>query len=250
MADPNRWDSWRDSDKLALPVILLVEDDPDIREMMCTLLDLADFAVVACDTAERGLDALREQSFDLVLTDYALPTHTGLWLLETAEAEGLLQDTPVLVVTAHPEVKACPYEIIQKPFDLDELVDRVRQRLEGDRGGIPRRAAAAPPQSRGSSGGASGCPDPVELILYVDANSPKADAAVSQMQRVLERFNSRKVKVTVCPLPESAKCAVAEAPPGATAPIRRQVSARTLILGHITHPEILLELLTDCDIEQ
>jgi len=248
--DPHRWDSWREADRLALPVILLVEDDPDIREMMCTLLDLAGFAVVACDTAERGLDALREQEFDLVLTDYALPSHTGVWLLETAEAEGLLQDTPVLVVTAHPDVKACPYEIIQKPFDLDELVERVRQRLEGHRPGVPRRPAAAAPDSRGSSGGGAGCPEPVELILYVNANSPKAEAAVSQMQRVLERFNSRRVTVTVCPLPESANCEVAEASPGAAAPIRRQVSARTLILGHITHPEILLELLTDCDIDQ
>jgi hypothetical protein len=69
------------------------------------------------------------------------------------------------------------------------------------------------------------------------------------MRRVLERFNSHKVTVTVCPLPESTSCAVADSSPGATAPVRQQVSARTLILGHITHPEILLELLSDCDID-
>ena len=64
------------------------------------------------------------------------------------------------------------------------------------------------------------------------------------MRRVLERFNSQKVTVTVCPLPEAASCEVAS--PDAVGPTR-QVSARTLILGHITHPEILLEMLADCN---
>ena len=63
---------------------------------------MAGFAVVACDTAECGLNALREQEFDLVLTDYALPRQSGLWLLQEAESEGLIQGTPVLIVTAHP----------------------------------------------------------------------------------------------------------------------------------------------------
>lgn len=101
------------------------------------------------------------------------------------------------------------------------------------------------PARRNGSGPAS--PEPVELVLYVNANSPKADAAVLQMRRALERFNSHKVTVTVCPLPDAASCAVAATSQEAGAP--RQNSARTLILGHITHPEILLEMLTDCDFD-
>lgn len=247
--DVTPWGYSTVADRLAQPMILLVEDDRDVREMLTTMLEMAGFGIVACDCAEPALDALREQEFDLVLTDYALPRHSGAWLLRTAEAEGLLQGTPALIVTAHPQVEdEEAYEVIRKPFDLDELVGRVRHRLAGDKAGRPRRPTAAGPDSRSSSGGGPSSPEPVELILYVNANSPKAEAAVSQMRKVLERFNSQKVTVTVCPLPESASCAVAAAE-GPTAPIRQRVSARTLILGHISHPDILLELLADGDID-
>ena len=243
------WGYSPDADRLALPTILLVEDDRDARDMISSIFEIAGFAVVACDCAEPALDALREQEFDLILTDYALPRHSGLWLLRTAEAEGLLQGTPALIVTAHPRIEdEEAYEVIRKPFDLDELVQRVRLRLESDKAGRPRRTAPTPAASRDSSGSGPAAPDPVELILYVNANSPKADAAVEQMRRVLERFNSQKVTVTVCPLPEAANCAVAAASPDPAVPVR-QASARTLILGHITHPEILLEMLRDCDFD-
>jgi len=248
--DVTPWGYSSDADRLAQPMILLVEDDRDARDMTSSMLEMAGFGVVACDCCEPALDALREQEFDLILTDYALPRHSGLWLLRTAEAEGLLQGTPVLIITAHPRIEdEEAYEVIRKPFDLDELVERVRLRLESEKAGRPRRSAPAAAESRGSSGGGPASPEPVELILYVNSNSPKAEAAVSQMRRVLERFNSRKVTVTVCPLPEAASCAVAATSPDGATPIRQQVSARTLILGHITHPEILLELLTDCDID-
>ena len=90
-------------------------------------------------------------------------------------------------------------------------------------------------------------PEPVELILYVSANSPTADEAVAKMRGVLERFNSPKVKLTVCPLPNGDGSAAASEP--ARIAIRQRGTIRTLILGHVTHPEILLELLTDCDFD-
>ena len=41
--------------------ILIVEDDPDIRELLSTLLEMAGYTTTACATAEHGLNALREQ---------------------------------------------------------------------------------------------------------------------------------------------------------------------------------------------
>src|SRR5690349_1036151 len=131
--NPTPWDFSSSTDSLAQSAILVVEDDRDIRDMIATLLELAGFKVVACETAECGLNALREAEFDLILTDYALPRQSGLWLLENAEAEGLIKGTPVMIVTAHPHVeRASGYEVIHKPFDLDELVERVRYRVEGE----------------------------------------------------------------------------------------------------------------------
>lgn len=249
--DPRRWDAWRNADQLARPAILLVEDDKDIRDMMGTLLDLAGFAAVACDTAESGLNALREQTFDLVLTDYALPGCSGGWLLETAEAEGLLEDTPVLIVTANPDVTlARPYEIIQKPFDLDDLVERIRQRMEGD--GPRRRRAPSLPQNGSGPGDHPDRPEPVELILYASSRSARAAAAVEHLRKVLAKFNSSQVKLTVCELPGGASDACGAADGAALPPtlVRGTPGARTFILGHITNPELVLELLADCETEK
>ena len=235
-------------DHLAQPVVLLVEDDPDIREMMATLLDMAGFTVVSCDTAECGLNALREQAFDFVLTDYALPRKSGLWLLQEAESEGLIQGTPVLIVTAHPHVDgATNYEIIHKPFDLDELVDRVRRRMESTGGGSrKKRPAVSSRGNSGADGGPPACPEPVELILYVSSQSPRSHAAVRNIKQVLERFHSSRVKLTVCDLAANPNAGIEDSVAFTPTLVRKTPGPRTFILGHITSPELLLELLADC----
>lgn len=248
------WDYSMNEDRLALQTVLLVEDDRDIREMMETLLDMSGFAVVSCDTAECGLNALREQEFDLILTDYALPRQSGLWLLQEAEGEGLIQGTPVLIVTAHPHVQTnAGYEVIQKPFDLDELIERVRQRMEGA-DSPRRRRASLPPSSRPGSltdglggGDPAGCPDPVELILYISSRSPRSSAAVKTIKKVLERYSSSRVRLTVCNLSEDPSAGAEDAVAFTPTLVRRSPGPRTFILGHITSPELLLELLADCE---
>jgi CheY-like chemotaxis protein len=231
--------------------LLLVEDDRDIREMLSTLLDMAGFGVVACDSAEAGLYALREKDFDLVLTDYALPCHSGTWLLQHAEAEGLLADTPSLIVTGHPDVdEDDEYEVIRKPFDLDDLVARVRYRLEA---GKATRARRSPVPKEGNHGDATGgggggsCPEPIELVLYVSSSSAKTEKALESIREVLARFKAPRVTLTVHSLSPTAAGAVVESPEGPVAIRPKSVAARTLILGHITNPELLLELLAECD---
>jgi CheY-like chemotaxis protein len=243
------WDQSMAEDHFAASTVLVVEDDPDIREMVSTLLGMAGFAVVACENAECALNALREQQFDLLLTDYALPRHSGLWLLENAEAEGLIQGTPVLIVTAHPNVEGTSaYEVIQKPFDLDDLIERVRYRVEGEG---PRRRRAALTSRDGDKGDMGGrvpdCPDPVELILYISAQSPRSFAAVKNVKKALERFNSSRVKLTVCDLSANPTAGVADSVAFTPTLVRRTPGPRTFILGHIANPDLLLELLADCE---
>jgi len=243
---PNPWSYDRDQDTLAQSTVLVVEDERDIRDMMAMLLEMAGFGVVACDTAEAALNALREQEFDLILTDYALPRQSGLWMLKEAETEGLILGTPVLIVTAHPDVQAGPaYEVIQKPFDLDELIERVRRRMEGS-GPRRRRAPMVPPPHSHGMGGTPDCPDPVELILYVSSRSPRSFAAVRNIRKVLERFNSSRVKLTVCDLSQDPNAGIEDAIAFTPTLVRRTPGPRTFILGHITSPELLLELLADC----
>lgn len=221
--------------------------------MMSTLLDLAGFACVVCDSAEAGLTALREQPVDLILTDYALPVHTGIWLLERAEAEGLIQGTPVMIVTAHPDpTGASTYEIVQKPFDLDDLINRVKRRM-GERG--QRRSKSGSTRPSNNSGERDHqrdpeCPEPVELILYVSSHSRGSAEAIKNIQKVLSRFNAERVKLTVCDLSvhtaKGAEHRVAFTP----TLVRHSPAPRTCILGHLTNPELVLELLSDCELEE
>ena len=234
--------------------LLLVEDDRDIREMLSTLLDMAGFGVVACDSAEAGLYALREKDFDLVLTDYALPRHSGTWLLQHAEAEGLLADTPSLIVTAHPHVEdEDEYEVIRKPFDLDDLIARVRYRVEGSKANrarlssVPKEGNHGDATGGGGGGGGGACPEPIELVLYVSSNSRETEQALESIREVLARFKAPRVMLTVHPLPSMGPGAVVESHEGPVVVRPKNVAARTLILGHITNPELLLELLAECD---
>jgi DNA-binding NtrC family response regulator len=223
------------------PAILVVEDDTDIREMMATLFGMSGFNVFPCESAEGGLKALREREFDLILTDYALPRQSGLWLLEEAKTEGLIDDTPVLIVTAHPDVNdKAPYEVIQKPFDLDDLIERVRRRVEGadSRGPKPPRITMPVETGHGLRGGTPGCPESIELIVYVSAQSPRSSAAVRKIRKALERFTSSRLTLTVRDVSDSL--------PPVPASVSRPLCPRTFILGHATNPEPLLELLADC----
>lgn len=227
--------------------ILLVEDDPDIRDLLSTMLELAGFETTSCATAEAALEELREQGFDLVLTDYMLPNRTGAWLLEQAAAEGLLDATPALVVTAHPNPPdVTGYEVIPKPFDLDDLVSKVRSRLDVAAPRRPRLPLANGPLPRSSDGQEMDCPDPIELILYVSAHSVRSATAVENIKRALARFESSRVKLTICDLSEDPHLGREDAVAFTPTLVKRSPGPRTFILGHITNPNVVLEMLEGC----
>src|SRR4029077_2273111 len=209
-ADPIPWPYGEDSDRLALPNVLVVEDDRDIRDMLSALLDMSGYAVRACATAEEALDALREEAFDLMLTDYALPGRTGLWLIEQAAAEGLKEATPVMMMTAHPHVAAAgDYEVIYKPFDVDDLIERIRRRTEHAK---PPRRQSLPANGMGSFSDGSGPSnsEPVELVLYVNAKSPQSAAVVHRLRKALAQLNSSRAKLTICEVSEDQSTASLE----------------------------------------
>ncbi len=81
------------------------------------------------------------------------------------------------------------------------------------------------------------CPDPVELVLYVSAESPGPAHAIRNIKRALSRYRSDRVTLTICD------------PAKDLALVKRSAGPRTFILGHITNSELLIELLDGCDIE-
>ena len=237
--------------------ILVVEDDDDIRDLLVTLLEMAGYTVTACATAEHGLNELREGMFDFVLTDYALPNRTGGWLLHQAESEGLLDATPALVVTAHPHTADLNgFDVFHKPFDLDDLVAHVRQRLDGgdSKPSANRVVRRAQSKGHGNGGNHDGrnhheCPEPIELILYVSADSPRSANAINNIKRVLSRYRSDKVRLTICDLAQNPTMGNADGIAFTPTLVKRSPGPRTYILGHITNPDVLIELLDGCDLD-
>ena len=245
------WLKTQSQDTFAGAGVLVVEDDADIRDLIVTLLQLAGYAVTACSSAEDALEALREEAFDFVLTDYCLPHRTGGWLLNQARGEGLLDATPALVVTAHPNPPDLGgFEVVRKPFDLDHLVTHVRQRLEGVEG----RRVNVSGARRSSSGrpgddGRADCPGPVELILYVSAESPRSANAINNIRSVLSRYRSDKVSLTICDLAKNPALGAEDSIAFTPTLVKRSPGPRTFILGHMSNPDVLVELLEGCELE-
>ena len=110
--------------------ILLVEDETLVRLATSTTLTQAGFRVIEAAGGAEALEILaREPNLDVMVTDYAMPGMTGLELARALRAKR--PDIPVLMVTGYAEMpKGSPMvngtEILQKPYQADALVRRIR----------------------------------------------------------------------------------------------------------------------------
>jgi CheY-like chemotaxis protein len=106
--------------------LLYVEDNRDLREMLSTLLAGEGYQVDVAACADEGLERLRARRFNLVISDYALPDHTGTWMLREAAASGLLDRTETLIVTANADPEdAGSTPVLHKPLQVDRLLEHV-----------------------------------------------------------------------------------------------------------------------------
>lgn len=114
--------------------LLLVEDDPMIGEAVQDLLRAEHYAVDWARDGDAADTALRTQPYDLVLLDLGLPKRDGLAMLRDLRTRK--DRTPVLVATARDAVAqriegldAGADDYVLKPYDLDELLARIRALL-------------------------------------------------------------------------------------------------------------------------
>lgn len=114
--------------------ILVVDDDMAMREMMALALRKEGFDVSVADTSSAANKKLESDTFDLVVTDIYLGDGTGLDLLEVSRR--VQPDARVILVTAHGTVETATsaqrlgvFDYLAKPFEVDDLVARVRAAL-------------------------------------------------------------------------------------------------------------------------
>jgi DNA-binding response OmpR family regulator len=117
-----------------VPHVLLIEDDPRIREIVERGLGARGFVVSSAPDGDAGLDLVRKLDVDLVLLDLMLPGRAGLEVLE--DIRQARPRVPVIAVTALDStgskvggLDAGADDYVTKPFSVDELAARIRARL-------------------------------------------------------------------------------------------------------------------------
>ncbi len=123
--------------------ILVVDDFSTMRRIVKNILRQIGYSNI--DEAEDGngaLSKLRQDKYDLVISDWNMPNMTGLDLLKAIRADGNLNGIPVLMVTAESKkenvVEAIKYGVnnyVVKPFTADILKNKIEKIFDGKSGG-------------------------------------------------------------------------------------------------------------------
>ena len=113
------------------PKILIVDDEPNIRDLLTTSLRFAGFAVRAVATGAQTISAVLEEEPDLILLDVMLPDINGFGVTKRLRASGYT--CPILFLTAkdttEDKIQGLTVggdDYVTKPFSLDEIVARIR----------------------------------------------------------------------------------------------------------------------------
>lgn len=123
--------------------ILVVDDDPDIRDVLEALLEGEGFEVVMANDGEQALEAIKKENPDLMILDLLMPVTDGFAVCKQLQDPrwSKWKDMAVLILTSvREEVSQRRYELetglslnvddyVEKPIDPDVALDRVKKLL-------------------------------------------------------------------------------------------------------------------------
>ena len=120
---------------VAIPNLLVVDDEPRLRDSVCTLLRSRGYRTQSCDDGQSALVQLMAGQVDLMLLDLHLGDINGLDLLEMIRRAGI--DTTVLVVSGDAMIESAigalrlgATDYVRKPYEPEELLHRVEMALQ------------------------------------------------------------------------------------------------------------------------
>ena len=126
------------------PLVLVVDDDPDILDAICDILEAEHYRVSRARHGGEALDRVAEERPAVILLDLMMPVMDGVTFASLLRQRPTVADVPILVISAdgNPQraVSVGARGYLAKPFDIDALLAHVAA-ITGRSGGEPRADA-------------------------------------------------------------------------------------------------------------
>jgi len=199
--------------------ILIVDDEPNVRRVLATLLEQAGYAAIRAASGAQALDLVRAQDPDLVLTDLQMPEMDGIELL--ARLSESFPEIPVIVLTAHGTVenaveamKRGAHDFLTKPFDKTQVVDLIARALaQADRSRRELRGPLPTDDFCGMVGASEAtqalrrliekvAPTPATVLIRGETGTGK-ELVAEALHRLSPRAESPLIKINCGAIPEN-----------------------------------------------
>ncbi|MCB1078508.1 MAG: response regulator transcription factor [Verrucomicrobiae bacterium] len=166
-----------------MKTILIIEDQPDMRENLTTILSMEDYEVLEAPDGRQGVQLARDEKPDLILCDVMMPEMDGYEVLNTLRQDRSIAGTPFIFLTARGEKQDFRTgmvlgadDYLTKPVSADDLLAAIESRLEREtkrnRGFQPDFSSSKPLEALGVS------PREAEVLLWVAQGKSNPEIAV------------------------------------------------------------------------
>ena len=113
--------------------VLVVDDEQDIRQFLCDILEDEGYTVRVAEDGVRAMDLVNEQTPDLVLLDLLMPRETGTGFFRKLHGKTALKEVPVIVISGlagRNIAVSRDVPVFDKPIDQQKLLETIRGLLD------------------------------------------------------------------------------------------------------------------------
>ncbi|QIF04613.1 response regulator transcription factor [Roseimicrobium sp. ORNL1] len=187
--------------------ILLIEDEPQMRSNMRTVLELEGYHVQAVSNGRLGIEALRADKPDLVLCDVMMPELDGYGVLALMRSKSETVDIPFIFLTAKGEkadvrtgMNSGADDYLVKPVGIRDLIDAIESRLRRKREQVVNAVPALPSFDSPTPLESLGLtPKEAEVLLWIAQGKSNSETAIllgsaeatvkKHMERILQKLD-------------------------------------------------------------